>query len=354
MDEPNRLGARPETRPASPAHSEAKSSEGRQAGVARRSPAELAERALEGEQSAGARLIRLLENQERDGIEGLKALYPHGGRAHIVGITGPPGAGKSTLVDALIAEWRRRERRVAVIAVDPSSPFSGGAILGDRVRMQRHATAPGVFIRSMATRGQLGGLARTSFEASAVLDAMGYDVILVETVGVGQDELDVVELAHTTAVVNVPGLGDHIQAIKAGILEVGDLFILNKADRPGADETEKQLRLMLHLREGEERDAGFEPPLLRTVAPRGDGIVEVVDACTAHYEHLSTTGGIERKTAVRGHRFLVELVRELASEAVFARAAAGELAQLVDDVRARRTDPYSAAERLVAAMLKPS
>jgi len=196
----------------------------------------LPEEALRGSQLAGARLIRLLEEGDAAGIEGLKALYPHSGKAYVVGVTGSPGVGKSTLVDCIVGELRRHEKRVGVIAVDPSSPFSGGAVLGDRIRMQRHATDEGVFIRSMATRGQLGGLSRSTCEASVVLDAMGYEVILVETVGVGQDELEVADLAHTTVVVSVPGMGDGIQAMKAGILEIGDVFAINKADLPGADE----------------------------------------------------------------------------------------------------------------------
>ena len=309
---------------------------------------EIASRVLAGHVASGARVIRWLEDGERAGIEALKVLYPKSGRAHIVGVTGPPGAGKSTLVDALIAEHRVRGRRVAVVAVDPSSPFSGGAILGDRVRMQRHATDPDVFIRSMATRGQLGGLSRTTFEAVAVLDAMGYDVVMVETVGVGQDELEVVDLAHTTLVVNVPGLGDDIQAIKAGILEVGDVFVLNKADRPGADDTEKALLTMLHLRSVVE--GAWVPPLLKTVALREEGIGELVDACDAHRADLEASGALETTVATRGEHFFLELLRDFAAEKIIASATAQDsYPKLLAAVRARAVDPYTAAEQLVAA-----
>ncbi|MDJ0853463.1 MAG: methylmalonyl Co-A mutase-associated GTPase MeaB [Myxococcota bacterium] len=308
---------------------------------------DLAQAVLDGHLASGARLIRLLEDVDPAGIETLKRIYPRTGRAWLVGVTGPPGAGKSTLVDALIAALRGRGRRVGVLAVDPTSPFSGGAILGDRVRMQRHATDPDVFIRSMATRGQLGGLALATADAALVLDAMGYDVVLVETVGVGQDELDVAELAHTTVVVNVPGLGDEIQAIKAGILEVGDVFVLNKADRPGADETEKQLRLMLHLKKAPE--GSWEPPLLRTVARGGEGIEELLDACEGHRAGLARSGELEARAARRCYRSFLELLRTRAAERLLASAAADpELAGLADDVRARRVDPYTAADRVVA------
>ena len=313
---------------------------------------EIAQRVLDGHVASGARVIRWLEDGAPEGIEALKRLYPRSGRAHLVGITGPPGAGKSTLVDALIAEYRKRGRRVAVVAIDPSSPFSGGAILGDRVRMQRHATDPHVFIRSMATRGQLGGLSRTTFEATAVLDAMGYDVVMVETVGVGQDELEVVELAHTTLVVNVPGLGDDIQAIKAGILEVGDVFVLNKADRPGAEDTEKQLLTMLHLRDVAEGD--WSPPLVKTVAAREEGIDALVAACDAHRADLEERGALEEAAARRSEHFFGELLRDFAVEKILSGATRRDTyAKLLRAVREREIDPYTAAEQLVRQLELP-
>jgi LAO/AO transport system kinase len=307
---------------------------------------EIAERILDGCQRSAARVIRWLEDAEGQGVAAMKTLHRHSGRAHVVGITGPPGSGKSTLVDAVVFELRKRGRTVGVIAIDPSSPFSGGAILGDRVRMQRHATDSGVFIRSMATRGQLGGLARATFEASVVLDAMGQDVIVIETVGVGQDELDIAALAHTTVVVNVPGFGDEIQALKAGILEVGELFVLNKADTPGADETEKQLILMLHMRK--EAEDGWEPPLLRTVAPTGVGVSELVDALERHHAHLEATDGLVRATADRSEHLFRELLRERASGRMLALAAASPvLKNLVSDVRSRALDPHTAVQRML-------
>ncbi|WP_025324204.1 methylmalonyl Co-A mutase-associated GTPase MeaB [Deferrisoma camini] len=305
------------------------------------------EEALRGNQLAGARLIRLLEEGDPQGIEYLKALYPHTGRAFILGMTGPPGAGKSTLVDRIITEFRRRDLKVGVVAVDPSSPFSGGAILGDRVRMQRHATDPGVFVRSMATRGHLGGLSRATGEAVLVLDAMGYDVILIETVGVGQDEVEIVDMAHTTAVVCLPGMGDDIQAMKAGILEIGDLFIVNKADRPGADEVVKQLQVMLEMRTAHDQDA-WRPPVLKTVAVRNEGIAEVVDAFYAHRDHQERTGVLAERKAKRQMHFFRELVKEMAAERIFGAAeGSADYARMLEDLTARRLDPYTAAETLL-------
>ncbi|HSN30600.1 MAG TPA: methylmalonyl Co-A mutase-associated GTPase MeaB, partial [Kofleriaceae bacterium] len=220
---------------------------------------------LDGNVRAAARLMRDLDDRRPDAMTALKQLFPHTGKSYIVGITGNPGAGKSTVVDALIAHYRSQGEKVGVVAVDPTSPFSGGAILGDRIRMQRHALDPDVFIRSLATRGHLGGLSRSTFDVASVLDAMGYTRILIETVGVGQDEVEVMRAAHTTVVVTVPGLGDDIQAIKAGLLEVADVLVVNKADREGADRTERDLMHMLDLRTGDRKAV----EIVRTIATRG-------------------------------------------------------------------------------------
>lgn len=307
-----------------------------------RDPLVLAARAREGQYGAGARLIRMLEERDEGALEGLRALLPASGRAHLLGITGPPGSGKSTLVDRVVGELRRRELKVGVIAIDPSSPFSGGAILGDRVRMQSHATDPGVFIRSMATRGQLGGLARVTDEACHVLDAMGFDVVIIETVGVGQDEVDVVDLAHTTVVVSIPGMGDDIQAIKAGVLEVGDLFVVNKADLPGADRVVQHLIAMLHLR-AEPAD-GWAPPILQTVAEQAGGIRELVDAFEAHHAHMNASGALPEKLARRRERVFFELLRERAASRAL--ESGGEA--VLDALRAGDLDPYKAVERLLS------
>jgi LAO/AO transport system kinase len=308
-----------------------------------------AEKALQGNQLAGARLIRLLEEGDPEGIEGLKILYPHTGKAYLLGITGPPGAGKSTLVDRIIGEFRSRGLKVGVIAIDPSSPFTGGAILGDRIRMQRHATDDGVFVRSMATRGHLGGLSKATGEAALVLDAMGYDVVMVETVGVGQDEVEVVDLAHTTAVVSLPGMGDDIQAMKAGILEIGEVFIVNKADKPGADEVVKQLTVMLEMRTYQPGD--WRPVVLRTVAVNNEGITELVEAFLAHRKHLQESGTLADRMVKRELHFFKELVKEMAYEKIFAALGDnGALKGLIEDLKARKVDPYTAAEKLIGGL----
>ena len=272
-----------------------------------------------------------------------KALFPTTGRARVVGITGPPGAGKSTLAQRLAQAWRSAGRTVGIVAVDPSSPYTGGAILGDRIRMSEIYTDPGVFIRSMATRGALGGLARATSDAVDVLDAAGYDVVLIETVGVGQDEVDIVKAAETVAVVLVPGLGDDIQAIKAGILEIGDVFIVNKADREGADRTATELAMMLDL----SNLPGWRPPIVRTVAPRGEGIPEVVAALASHGEHLVATGEDRERRRRRVRARLRALLDERFHASVATREReAGGLEEAVRLVSERREDPYSATERL--------
>ncbi len=270
-------------------------------------------------------------------------LFPRTGRARVIGITGPPGAGKSSLVQRLAQAYRRAGRTVGIVAVDPSSPFSGGAILGDRIRMAEIYTDPGVFIRSMATRGALGGLARATSDAVDVLDAAGYDLVLIETVGVGQDEVDIVKAAQTTAVVLVPGLGDDIQAIKAGILEIGDVFVVNKADREGADRTEAELAMMLDLSEAH----GWRPPIVRTVAIRNEGVDAVVSAFASHGEFLAASREGADRIARRARARLLALLEERFRRAVHAQAPDHDgLEAAIANVAERREDPYAAAARV--------
>ncbi len=308
--------------------------------------AEVASRLLAGEVGAGARAIRWLDDRDPRGPQLLGLIYASTGRAQIVGVTGPPGAGKSTLTDALVTEWRKRGQRVAVIAVDPSSPFTGGAILGDRVRMSRHALDPGVFIRSLGTRGQAGGLSRSTHDACLVFDAMGYDVILVETVGVGQDEIDVVNLAHTTVIVAVPGLGDEIQAVKAGLMEAGDIFVVNKADRDGYDATHRQMELMLHLRAQTVVDQRWDVPLLRAVAAKGEGADAIVDAIAAHRAYLDEHGDFIGRSRLRAREQVLSLVRD----ALAARAISISGDAILERVEARQIDPYAAAEQIITTL----
>ena len=305
---------------------------------------------LEGNVRAGARLMRDLDDRRPDAITALKALHAHTGRAYMVGITGNPGAGKSTVVDALITHYRAAGERVGVVCVDPTSPFSGGAILGDRIRMQRHALDDGVFIRSLATRGHLGGLSRSTFDVAHVLDAMGFERVLIETVGVGQDEVDVMKAAHTTVVVTVPGLGDDIQAIKSGLLEVADVLVVNKSDREGADRTERDLLHMLDLRAHGERK---EVEIVRTIATKGvaagSGIAELAAAIAAHRERVWTGPNAAARATERAAAHLAELVRSLlADRAAAAIAAHGGTAQLAQAVVEHRTDPWTVAEQILA------
>jgi LAO/AO transport system kinase len=332
---------------------------------------DLAKRVLEEDARACARVLRLVDDRLPGYADVLKSLFPSTGRAFVVGVTGNPGAGKSTLTDRLIQEYRERGAKIGVIAVDPSSPYSGGAILGDRIRMQRHSTDPKVFIRSVATRGHMGGLSRSARDMVRVLDAWGADVVLVETVGVGQDELEVTRTAHTTLVVMAPGMGDDVQALKAGIMESADVFAVNKADRDGADATIRDVELMIalgkdtmikmgkakgHVVHGETAglggapDAGGEvwtPPIFRCVATRGEGVKELVLGLDKHREWLA---GTETGRARRTER-LGEEVRESLREALIDAAAHDlreEIRAAVNDVAEKRVDPYTASEQLVA------
>ena len=307
---------------------------------------ELVERLLRGERRALARLLTRVEDGSADRLrEVVRLLHPHTGTARIIGLTGSPGVGKSTLTSALVTEWRSRGKRVAVLAVDPSSPFSGGALLGDRVRMQDHALDEGVFIRSMASRGHLGGLSWATPQALLVLDAAGFDIVMVETVGVGQAEVEIASTADTTIVAVAPGMGDAIQAAKAGILEIADVFVVNKADRDGAGRTVSELREMQKLGHGE-----WLAPICKTVASRAEGITELTDAIESHGTWLEDGGRREQR---RLDRARVQL-RELALGEVrnrFASLGEGALVEeLAMAVARRETDPYTAADRLVASL----
>ncbi len=306
--------------------------------------ADLVDQARRGDHRAVAKLISLVENAGPELRDVAAALAPHTGRAHVVGLTGPPGVGKSTTTSALVGALRARERRVGVLAVDPSSPFSGGALLGDRVRMGEHATDDGVFIRSMATRGHLGGLAWSTPQALRVLDAAGCDVVLVETVGVGQSEIDVVALADTTVVLVAPGMGDGVQAAKAGILEVADVLVVNKADRDGADQTVRDLRHMLSL---DASGRGWTVPVVRAVAARGEGIEELAAALDAHLAWLDTGGERERRRLARAESEIQAITLEQVRTRIGDLRGAATLPELAKRVVAGELDPYRAADELV-------
>ncbi len=310
---------------------------------------------LQGEVRTAARLMRELDDGVPQAREVLKHLYPHSGRAHVIGITGSPGVGKSTLTDRLIQYLRQAGKTVGVVAVDPTSPFSGGAILGDRIRMQRHALDEGVFIRSLATRGHFGGLTASARAVVTVLDAMGKDYILVETVGVGQDEVEIAATADTTVVVTVPGLGDDIQAIKAGILEVADLLVVNKADREGAERTYQDLLQMLEL-QTRRKTRDWRPPVFLVRAKENQGIEELMAGVREHQEFLARDGGAALQQA-RFARVRQEFL-ELLKEGVFRHllqqlTATGRLEEILADLAERRTDPYTASEDLILEKLGP-
>lgn len=306
--------------------------------------AELVREIRAGNLRAVARLISLSENRSPGAAAIQSELFKSTGKAHIVGVTGAPGAGKSTLVDAIALEWRKKGKKVGIIAVDPTSPFSGGAILGDRIRMCRVSEDPSVFIRSMATRGSLGGISRATLDAVQILDAAGFDLILVETVGVGQAEVDIVRTADTCLVVLVPGMGDSVQAIKAGILEIADIFVINKADREGADSLHKDLRVLLSLTESEEN--AWTPMIVQTVATEQKGIPELIGALESHTAWLATSAqGREKRIRILEHS-IRQIAQELMTERIFEGRSA-ELRSLAQACLERQSDPHTAAKKLV-------
>jgi LAO/AO transport system kinase len=312
---------------------------------------DLATKAREGDRRALGRLLTLIENDDPLGLEALSALYPHTGRAHVVGITGASGTGKSTLVNRLAYTLRRGDSppTIAVVAVDPSSPFSGGAILGDRIRMHDLAGDRGVFIRSMASRGALGGLAAATGSLVAALDGAGFDLVIIETVGAGQSEVEIARTAHTTLVVEAPGLGDEVQAIKAGILEIADVLAVNKADLPGADHAVRMLRATLETAyPASEPGPGWKPPVIPTVATRGDGVEEVAQAIFRHREFLVQTGQLERFRRDRARAEMEMLLRESLFLHWQEANTDGEFEAALESVLARQLAPRQAVEQLLA------
>ncbi|MBN2471181.1 MAG: methylmalonyl Co-A mutase-associated GTPase MeaB [Anaerolineae bacterium] len=302
---------------------------------------------LSGNRRALARLLTQIQDETDEASRALAALYPHTGRAHLVGITGAPGTGKSSLVNALAVALRAAGRTVGILAVDPTSPFSGGAVLGDRIRMRDLSGDPGIFIRSMATRGSLGGLARTTGDAIRALDAAGYEMILVETVGAGQSEVDIAHEAHTTLVVEAPGMGDDIQAIKAGILEIADILVVNKADRPDADRTIRTLRAMLELNEKTPEDTEWATPIMETVATDGTGIPALVEALDRHRDHLRATGQLRQWERRRLEKELTSRLQAALLVRLLGRLAPQTLPHLLDQLVSRQLDPASAVEHLL-------
>jgi LAO/AO transport system kinase len=312
-------------------------------------PPPLSERVLQGDPRAIARAISLIEDEAPDGAELVRRIFPKTGRAYLVGVTGAPGAGKSTLVDRLIAELRSRNRTVGVVAVDPTSPFSGGAILGDRVRMQAHVADNGVFIRSMATRGNLGGLARATGEAALVLDAAGKEIVLIETVGVGQDEVDIVRTADISIVMLVPGSGDDVQALKAGIMEIADIFVVNTADREGADRTVASIEATLSLQSFS--SGQWRPPIVKTEATTGRGVPELLDAVDRFRAHTAAVQGQRRRA--RAEWRVKELMAHRFAQHVETRVLdGGEFDRMLDRIAARETDPYTVVDEIVRRAVK--
>jgi LAO/AO transport system kinase len=302
-----------------------------------------------GDARALARAISTVENRVSGWSDLLKSLFPHSGKARVVGLTGAPGAGKSTLVDQLAKLYRKQEQTVGIIAVDPTSPYTGGAILGDRIRMQDHFADPGIYIRSMATRGSLGGLARTTADVATVLDASGREVILIETVGVGQDEIDIVRLADITVVILVPGMGDDVQSIKAGIMEIADIFVINKSDREGAERVEREIRALQSLAG---RKDGWTPPIVKTVASDGTGVKELAAAIGEYETYLQKEGRALQKSVENWQERLVEMLRDAMLEKARAQLCGESIAKLASEVAEHKRDPYTLIEEIAARAAK--
>jgi LAO/AO transport system kinase len=307
-------------------------------------------RVRSGDLRALARAITSVENRDPGALELLKGLFPYSGTAKVIGLTGSPGAGKSTLVDQLAREFRKREHTVGIIAVDPTSPYTGGAILGDRIRMQSHFGDPGIYIRSMATRGSLGGLARATADVATVLDASGRDVILIETVGVGQDEVDIVRLADVTVVILVPGMGDDVQSIKAGIMEIADIFVINKSDREGAERVEREIRALQSLAM---RADNWTPPIVKTVASEGKGIAELAAAISKYYEFIEQNGLAQKKRAENWRERLLEMLRDSLMERVLSEHMAnGEASRYAAQIAQHERDPYTLVEQIIGGLVR--
>ncbi len=304
-------------------------------------------KALKGDPRAIARLISLVESESTFAHEIMKAIYPHTGKAHLIGVTGAPGAGKSTLVDKIISRYKELGKSVGIIAVDPSSPFSGGAILGDRLRMQQHALDPSVFIRSMGTRGSLGGLSRTAYEAALILDACGKDIVIIETAGVGQTEIDIVRIADTVILLLVPGMGDDVQIMKAGIMEIADIFVVNKADREGADKIVAEVNLMLDIA----GERSWRPPVLKAIAESGQGVDDITRAVEEHRLYLQKSEEGKKRRSSRIRHEVEEILRRDIARIVEKEWEERSSNDLIEALASRRSDPYTEAGRLLEDIL---